>query len=72
MAYTIRQAACAGKQAFDRATANRVARETNQSRATGANTKRKTQKPRADAYKCKFCGHWHVGHARRKAQWKKV
>lgn len=39
-------AACRGKQPHDRHNANRIARKY----------------PEADIYKCKYCGHWHLGH----------
>lgn len=44
--------ACLGKEKFDRATANLVAR--------------KTRKVALVAYRCRCCGHWHVGHDQKK------
>ena len=41
---------CLGKQAFDRATANRVVRE--------------TRKEALQSYFCDACDHWHVGKPR--------
>lgn len=38
---------CAGKEPFDRATANRVCRE--------------TRSVRLSSYRCDHCGHWHIG-----------
>lgn len=38
--------ACLGKQKHDRATARRIER----------------RYPEAESYKCRFCGHWHLGH----------
>lgn len=42
-------AACEGKEKFDRATANMVARKS---------------KTPVDTFKCRNCGHWHIGKAR--------
>lgn len=50
------KAACDGKETFDRATANRVAREHNASRNV-----RKHRKRVATAFECPYCGHWHIG-----------
>lgn len=40
-------ATCVGKEKYDRATANMIAR--------------KTKKTKLNTYLCPFCQHWHVG-----------
>jgi hypothetical protein len=47
--------ACDGKQQFTKERADAVAERTRRKKSGGA----------CNAYKCKVCGHWHVGHKRK-------
>jgi hypothetical protein len=47
-----RKATCAGKEKHDRATANKIARKMKSTKLT--------------TYRCRFCDHWHIAHAKDK------